>query len=83
MGSTVSGAECHVSGVTEAEWMSELERRVEQMKAQYGSLATLEEQMRSQGVSPDDHRLYTDLLEWYAIDHELAELMHAHESSSS
>lgn len=78
----MSSARCHVSGVTDAEQMSELTRHAEQMKAQYGSLAMLEEQMRSQGVSPDDHRLYTDLLEWRAIDHELAELMHTYESSS-
>jgi hypothetical protein len=63
--------------------MSELVRRAEQIKGQYGSLAALEGQMRSEGISPDDHRLYTDLLEWRAMDHELAELMHAHESSSS
>ena len=62
--------------------MSELARYAEQMKAQYGSLAALEGQLRSEGVSPEDHRLYTDLLEWYAIDHELAELRHTHESSS-
>jgi hypothetical protein len=62
--------------------MSELVRRAEQIKGQYGSLAALEGQMRSEGVSSDDHRLYTDLLEWRAIEHELAELTYTHESSS-
>jgi len=32
--------------------------------------------VKTEGVSPDDHTLYTDLLEWRAIDHELTELLH-------
>lgn len=45
------------------------------LRANYGSLDALEQRIRNEGVSPDDHRLYTDLLEWRAIHHELAELM--------
>jgi hypothetical protein len=45
------------------------------LRAQYGSIENLEEQMECTGVSPDDHHLYTDLLEWRAIRHEVAELV--------
>jgi uroporphyrinogen-III synthase len=42
----------------------------------HGSREELERKVESEGVSPDDHTLYTDLLEWRAIDHELSELLH-------
>jgi len=45
------------------------------LRAQYGSSENLEQKIKTGGVSPDDHRLYTDLLEWRAIRHELAELV--------
>jgi hypothetical protein len=45
------------------------------LRAKYGSTESLERKIASEGVSPDDHRLYTDLLEWKAIRHELAELV--------
>jgi hypothetical protein len=32
--------------------------------------------IQTDGVSPDDHALYTELLEWRAINHELTELLH-------
>jgi hypothetical protein len=41
-----------------------------------GTLETLEQQIHSEGVSPDDHTRYTDRLEWRAITHELKELLH-------
>lgn len=46
------------------------------LQGKHGSLEELERRIQSEGVSPDDHTLYTDLLEWRAIDHELAELLH-------
>ena len=45
------------------------------LRRHYGSLENLERGIETQGVSPDDHRLYTDLLEWRAIRHELSELV--------
>jgi hypothetical protein len=45
------------------------------LRAQHGSIENLEQIIKTVGVSPDDHRLYTDLLEWRAIRHELAELV--------
>lgn len=45
------------------------------LRAQYGSLESLQQKIKAEGVSPGDHRLYTDLLEWKAIQHELVELV--------
>jgi len=45
------------------------------LRARYDSLEDLEQMIESEGVSPDDHRYYTDLLEWRAIRHELSELI--------
>ena len=45
------------------------------LQTKYGSLEVLEQRIRTEGVSPDDHTLYTDLLEWRAIRHERAELI--------
>jgi len=45
------------------------------LRAKYESLAVLEQRIKAHGVTPDDHRLYDDLLEWRAVHHELAELM--------
>ncbi len=60
----------------------ELMERVVQLKKastefddKYGSLKGLEQQIEERGVSPDDHTLYTDLLEWRAINHEISELI--------
>lgn len=44
------------------------------LQDKYGSLDELEHKRQVEGVSPDDHTLYTDLLEWRAINYELAEL---------
>jgi hypothetical protein len=51
----------------------ELRQRAAQLKEQYGSLEKLETQVQ-QNVAADDHTLYTDLLEWRAVRHELEQL---------
>jgi hypothetical protein len=45
------------------------------LQDKYGSIDELEHKRQVEGVSPDDHTLYTDLLEWQAINHELTELL--------
>ncbi|MFZ5821599.1 MAG: hypothetical protein ACOYYJ_17010 [Chloroflexota bacterium] len=50
----------------------ELRQRIGQLSEQYGSIEKLEAQ--GNHVSADDHTLYTDLLEWRAIRHELEQL---------
>jgi hypothetical protein len=44
------------------------------LQRDYGSLEALERRVQAEGVSPDDHTLYTDLLEWRAITREMREL---------
>ncbi|MBI5253924.1 MAG: hypothetical protein HY930_05970 [Euryarchaeota archaeon] len=41
------------------------------LTAKYASLEKLEERIKKEGVKPEDHTLYNDLLEWRAIKHEL------------
>ncbi len=53
----------------------ELRQRIGQLTEQYGNLEKLETQVKD-GVTPDDHAPYTDLLEWRAIRHELEQLTH-------
>lgn len=65
------------SGVSER--MIELKRSANKLQGKYGSMLELEHRIQREGVSPDDHTLYTDLLEWRAINHELSELMHIFE----
>ena len=62
------------AGVSER--MMTLKKAKARLREKYGSLEKLERRIRAQGVPPDDHTLYTDLLEWRAIDHELTELLH-------
>ena len=45
------------------------------LQGRYSSLEELDHKIQAEGISPDDHTLYTDLLEWRAINHELAELL--------
>ncbi len=52
----------------------ELRQRIGQLSEQYGDLEKLE--AKSKNVSADDHTLYTDLLEWRAVRHELEQLTH-------
>jgi hypothetical protein len=53
-----------------------LKKAAAQLRESYGSLEELERRIQEEGISPDDHTLYTDLLEWRAITHERAELLH-------
>ena len=46
------------------------------LQGKHSSQEELEHRVKTEGVSPDDHALYTDLLEWRAIDHESSELLH-------
>lgn len=52
-----------------------LKKRRSQLQRKYGSIEKLETRIQVEGSTPDDHSLYTDLLEWRAIDHELAKLL--------
>jgi hypothetical protein len=62
-----------------AERMMALKKASARLEEQYGSLEALEQAIQTEGVDPDDHTRYTDLLEWRAIDHELAQLQHLFE----
>ena len=53
----------------------QLKRSRATLEGKYDALEVLEQRIKQQGVSPDDHTLYTDLLEWRAINHEISELM--------
>ena len=52
-----------------------LKKRRSQLQRKYGSIEKLETRIQVDGNTPDDHSLYTDLLEWRAIDHEFAKLL--------
>lgn len=65
-------------------WLSALIERIWQLKARlhqltdrHGSLSRLERRIKAEGVSPDDHSLYHDLLEWRAAQDELDRLLEA------
>jgi len=45
------------------------------LRDRYGSLEKLQRRIGIEGVTPDDHLLYTDLLAWRAIRHELSALV--------
>lgn len=61
-----------VSEVTDR--IVELQRASRSLHEKYSALSELEQRLQREGVPPDDHTLYTDLLEWRAIGAELAEL---------
>ena len=63
-------------GITEATVarIMELRQRAAQLASMYTSLENLEQKVKTEGVSPDDHTLYTDLIEWRAVRQELADL---------
>ena len=63
-----------------AERMLALKKAEAQLQQRYGSREELERKVQTGGVPPDDHTLYTDLLEWRAINHELTELLHIFET---
>ena len=50
------------------------------LEEKYHSVEELEHRIQTVGISPDDHTLYTDLLEWRAIKHELTELLQIFEA---
>lgn len=58
----------------------ELKKSALRLKKKHGALEQLEQEIKQKGVSPDDHTVYTDLLEWRAIHHETAELVKILES---
>lgn len=60
------------TGITER--IIELRRAVLDLQQRCGSLNKLEERIEREGISPDDHTPYVDLLEWQAIKHELTQL---------
>ena len=72
----VSDDEVVQRGVTETATarIVELRQRLSQLIERYGALQDLERQVQLGGVTLDDHTLYTDLLEWRAVRHELQEL---------
>ncbi len=49
------------------------------LQGKYGSLEELERKVKTDGVSPDNHTLYSNLLEWRAINREMDELLHLFE----
>ncbi|HUW95231.1 MAG TPA: hypothetical protein VMW58_05550 [Anaerolineae bacterium] len=61
------------AGVSER--LMALKKSRARLRRKHGSQEALEHKIETEGVSPDDHALYTDLLEWRAIDHELTELL--------
>jgi len=62
------------AGVSER--LMALKKSRARLRGKHGSQEELEHKVKTEGVSPDEHTLYTDLLEWRAIDHELTELLH-------
>lgn len=73
----VTDQEIIFTGIT-AELMErvvELKRARAGLEKEYDSLEVLEGRIEEQGVPPDDHTLYTDLLEWRAINHEIKQLI--------
>jgi hypothetical protein len=51
-----------------------LRRRAAQLAGQYTSWDALAASVNAGSVTPDDHTLYTDYLEWGAVRHELTQL---------
>ncbi len=78
----VSGEDLLLRGIAAeaVERIFALKQAAARLRARYGSIEALEQRIREEGVSPDDHTLYTDLLEWRAIRHELEELLRFLES---
>ena len=57
-----------------------LKQAAARLQGRYESLENLERKIQAEGVPLNDHTLYTDLLEWRAINHELAHLQHIFEA---
>jgi hypothetical protein len=78
----ISGDDLIYKGVAAgvAERMMALRKAAARLQEQYSSLEALEQTIQAEGVPPDDHTPYTDLLEWRAIHHELSQLRHIFET---
>lgn len=63
-----------------SERLMALKKAQAQLREKYHSLEELERKVQTEGVSPDDHTPYTDLLEWRAIQQEWVELLHIFET---
>ena len=63
-----------------AERMIALKKARSRLQEKYGALENLERRVQAEGISADDHTLYTDLLEWRAIEDEWAKLLHLFEA---
>ena len=63
-----------------AERIMALKKATTRFQERYSSLEDLEQAIQTEGVPPDDHTRYTDLLEWRAINHELSQLRHIFET---
>ncbi len=72
----VSEDEIVQRGITETATarIAELRQRIAQLCTQYQSIEMLEYQVKTHGVSPNDHTLYVDLLEWRSLRQELSQL---------
>ena len=72
----VSEEEIVQRGITETATarIVELRQRASQLALKYSSFEALEARVENEGVPSDDHTLYTDLLEWRAVQHELSQL---------
>jgi len=66
------------AGVTER--IMTLKKAAARLQGRYKSLEDLERKIQAEGVPPDDHTLYTDLLDWRAVNHELAQLLRIFEA---
>jgi len=66
------------AGITER--IMALKKAAARFQEQYNSLKELEQSIQAEGVPPDNHTRYTDLLEWRAINYELGQLLHIFEA---
>lgn len=53
----------------------EMKKTAARLQEKYGSRDALQERVKHEGVSPNDHTLYTDLMEWNSIESETRELL--------
>ena len=54
--------------VSVSERIMALKKAEARLQGRYGPLEALEHEVKTDGVSPNDHTSYTDLLEWRAIN---------------
>ena len=53
----------------------ELKKAAARLHQKYDAPDVLDARIKQENVSPDDHTLYTDLIEWRAIESEIHELL--------